>query len=65
MPTGYPGSGSKKDSCNAAAAREGAAAAGLGRITVTCADAGDFAAYRAAAPADLVLLAGLLGDISG
>jgi hypothetical protein len=40
-----------------------AAAAGLGGITVTCADAGDFAAYRAAVPADLVLLAGVLGNI--
>lgn len=36
----------ENDLRNVAAAREGAAAAGLGGITVTCADAGDFAAYR-------------------
>jgi hypothetical protein len=54
----------EKDSRNVAAARAGVAAAGLGGITVTCADAGDFAAYRAAVPADLVLLAGVLGNIS-
>ena len=54
----------EKDSRNVAAARGGAAAAGLGGITVTCADAGDCAAYRAAVPADLVLLAGVLGNIS-
>jgi hypothetical protein len=47
-----------------AAARAGVAAAGLSGITVTCADAGDFAAYRTAVPADLVLLAGVLGNIS-
>jgi hypothetical protein len=51
------------DPRNAAAARERAAAVGLRGITVTCADAGDFAAYRAAVPADLVLLAGVLGNI--
>jgi hypothetical protein len=54
----------EKDPRNAAAARERAAAAGLGEISVTCADAGDFAAYRAVVPADLVLLAGVLGNIS-
>lgn len=54
----------EKDSRNVAAARAGVAAAGLAGITVTCADAGDFAAYRAAVPADLVLLAGVLGNIS-
>ena len=54
----------EKDPRNVAAARESVAAAGLAGITVTCADAGDFAAYRAAVPADLVLLAGVLGNIS-
>ena len=46
------------------AARESFAAAELSGITITCADAGDFAAYRSAVPADLVLLAGVLGNIS-
>ena len=54
----------EKDSRNVAAARASVAAAGLAGITVTCADAGDFAAYRSAVPADLVLLAGVLGNIS-
>lgn len=54
----------EKDPRNVAVARERVAAAGLAGITVTCADAGDFAAYRAAVPADLVLLAGVLGNIS-
>jgi hypothetical protein len=54
----------ENDPRNAAAARERVAAAGLAGITVTCADAGDFAAYRSAVPADLVLLAGVLGNLS-
>jgi hypothetical protein len=54
----------EQDPRNVAVAREGAAAAGLAGITVTCADAGDFAAYQTATPADLVLLAGVLGNIS-
>lgn len=54
----------EKDVRNVAAARAAVVAAGLSGITVTCADAGDFAAYRAAVPADLVLLAGVLGNIS-
>ncbi|MEW2477347.1 SAM-dependent methyltransferase [Micromonospora gifhornensis] len=54
----------EKDPRNATAARKRAAAAGLGGITVRCTDAGDFAAYRTAVPADLVLLAGVLGNIS-
>jgi hypothetical protein len=54
----------EKDVRNVAAARAGVAAARLSGITVRCADAGDFAAYRAAVPADLVLLAGVLGNIS-
>ncbi|WP_433353331.1 class I SAM-dependent methyltransferase family protein [Micromonospora saelicesensis] len=52
------------DPRNVAAARMGITAAGLNGITATQADAGDFAAYRTAAPADLVVLAGVLGNIS-
>jgi len=54
----------EKDPRNVAAARERVAASGLAGITVTCADAGDFATYHTAIPADLVLLAGVLGNIS-
>jgi hypothetical protein len=54
----------EKDPRNVAAARASIAAAGLTTINVTCADAGDLAAYRDALPADLVLLAGVLGNIS-
>jgi hypothetical protein len=54
----------EQDARNVAAARTSVAAAGLAGITVTCADAGDFAAYRTVVPADLVLLAGVLGNIS-
>jgi len=54
----------EQDPRNVAAARAGIAAAGLAGIAVTCADAGDFAAYRGAVQADLVLLAGVLGNIS-
>ncbi|GGM71100.1 class I SAM-dependent methyltransferase family protein [Dactylosporangium sucinum] len=49
---------------NVAAARRGVASAGLDGITAVHADAGDFAAYRGAVPADLVILAGVLGNIS-
>lgn len=52
------------DGRNVAAARANIATAGLDEITVTRADAGDFATYHNAAPADLVLLAGVLGNIS-
>ncbi|WP_030486946.1 class I SAM-dependent methyltransferase family protein [Micromonospora chokoriensis] len=52
------------DPRNVAAARMGIAAARLDGITATEADAGDFAAYHTAAPADLVVLAGVLGNIS-
>ncbi|MEU8181703.1 class I SAM-dependent methyltransferase family protein [Micromonospora sp. NPDC049044] len=52
------------DPRNVAAARRGIVAAQLTGFTVTHADAGDFAAYRTAAPADLVVLAGVLGNIS-
>ncbi|GAA3775543.1 hypothetical protein GCM10022225_74380 [Plantactinospora mayteni] len=40
----------EKDPRNVSAAREGAATAGLDGITIMCADAGDFAAYRTAVP---------------
>jgi hypothetical protein len=33
-------------------------------VEVRCADAGDLASYRGAVPADLVLMAGVLGNIS-
>jgi hypothetical protein len=52
------------DSRNVAAARDHLVRAGLAGITVVCADAGDFAAYADAGPADLVLLAGVFGNIS-
>lgn len=41
-----------------------AAAAGLSTVDVRRADAGDLAAYRDATPADLVLMAGVFGNIS-
>jgi hypothetical protein len=50
------------DETNVAAAR--AAAAELPGVEVLRADAGDLAAYRGAVPADLVLLAGVLGNVS-
>lgn len=49
---------------NVAAARARIASAGLEGIAAVRADAGDFAAYHDAVPADLVLLAGVLGNIS-
>ncbi|MEU4472926.1 class I SAM-dependent methyltransferase family protein [Micromonospora sp. NPDC023888] len=52
------------DPRNVAAARMGIAAAKLTGLTATEADAGDFTAYRTAVPADLVVLAGVLGNIS-
>ncbi|MEU1587614.1 class I SAM-dependent methyltransferase family protein [Micromonospora sp. NPDC005710] len=52
------------DPRNVAAARLGIAAVTLTGFTATEADAGDFTAYRTAAPADLVVLAGVLGNIS-
>jgi hypothetical protein len=52
------------DPRNIATAQESIAAAGLHGVTAVHADAGDFAAYRTAAPADLILLAGVLGNIS-
>ncbi|WP_238006241.1 class I SAM-dependent methyltransferase family protein [Dactylosporangium sp. AC04546] len=52
------------DPRNVAAAQESIAAAGLAGLSVTRADAGDFAAYRTAIPADLILLVGVLGNVS-
>ena len=45
-------------------ARSGAAAAGLTGIDVRCADAGTTESYAGCPPADLVLLCGVLGNIS-
>jgi hypothetical protein len=52
------------DPRNVAAARERIARAGLTGVTVVCADAGEFATYDTAVPADLVLLVGVLGNIT-
>ncbi|WP_327025170.1 methyltransferase domain-containing protein [Micromonospora sp. NBC_01739] len=52
------------DSRNVAAARVRAAAENLEAVTVLQADAGDLTSYRDAVPADLVLMAGVLGNIS-
>jgi hypothetical protein len=52
------------DPRNVAAARAAFTADGLDGVTVVEADAGDLASYRSAGPADLVLMAGVLGNIS-
>jgi len=52
------------DPRNVSAARAAVAVAGLGRVAVRQADAGRLAAYADAVPADLVLLAGVFGNIS-
>ncbi|MCG5441411.1 class I SAM-dependent methyltransferase [Micromonospora sp. NIE79] len=52
------------DPRNVAAARARAATQNLDTVTVIQADAGDLASYRQAAPADLVIMAGVLGNIS-
>ncbi|WP_019870324.1 methyltransferase domain-containing protein [Salinispora oceanensis] len=52
------------DPRNVAAAQARAAAANLESVTVRQADAGDLTSYRDAVPADLVLMAGVLGNIS-
>ena len=52
------------DPRNVAAARAAAAVAGLSRVAVLQADAGRSAGYTGAVPADLVLLAGVFGNIS-
>lgn len=45
-------------------AREAAAAAGLGRVQVRTVDASSTDAYRNAAPADIVLLVGIFGNVA-
>lgn len=52
------------DERNVAVARATAAATALTNITIVQADAGDLAAYSGSVPADLVLLAGVFGNIS-
>jgi SAM-dependent methyltransferase len=52
------------DDRNVRAARAAADRAGLTGIDVREADAGDLASYRDAVPADLILLAGVFGNIS-
>jgi hypothetical protein len=52
------------DERNVAAARAAARAAGLDGIEVRRADAGRLSSYAGAVPADLVLLVGVLGNIS-
>lgn len=49
---------------NVAAAHTRATAERLDTVTVAPADAGDLASYRQAVPADLVIMAGVLGNIS-
>ncbi len=48
----------------AAHARDAAAAAGLSRVEVRVADAGNSASYEGAVPADVVMLIGIFGNIS-
>lgn len=45
-------------------ARDAAAAAGLARVDVRTVDASNAEAYRGAAPADLVLLVGIFGNVA-
>jgi predicted nicotinamide N-methyase len=52
------------DPRNVAAARTRTAAENLDGVIVMHADAGDLASYSGAVPADLVLMAGVLGNIS-
>jgi hypothetical protein len=54
----------ESDPRNVRAARAAAEAAGLSTVDVRQADAGDLASYRDATPADLVLMAGVFGNIS-
>jgi hypothetical protein len=51
------------DERNVGAARAAIAAAGLRRVAVRHADAGDLGSYAGAVPADLVLMAGVFGNI--
>ncbi|MEV8504591.1 class I SAM-dependent methyltransferase family protein [Actinoplanes sp. NPDC051475] len=52
------------DPRNVVAARTRAIAESLDTVTVAQADAGDLASYRKAVPADLVIMAGVLGNVS-
>jgi hypothetical protein len=52
------------DQRNVAVARDTIRTAGLSEVTVLHADAGDLATYSGMPPADLVLLVGVLGNIS-
>ncbi|MEU7973848.1 class I SAM-dependent methyltransferase [Micromonospora sp. NPDC049089] len=52
------------DPRNVAAARTRAVTENLKTVTVMQADAGDLASYRQVVPADLVIMAGVLGNIS-
>ena len=54
----------ESDPRNVDAARTAATAARLANVEVRQADAGDLTSYRDAAPADLVLMAGVFGNIS-
>ncbi|WP_406064007.1 class I SAM-dependent methyltransferase family protein [Micromonospora sp. NBC_00860] len=54
----------ESDPRNVAAARAKAVTENLETVTVMQADAGDLASYRQAVPADLVIMAGVLGNIS-
>lgn len=54
----------EQDPGNVAVARAAARDAGLSGVTVEQSDAGDRASYAGAAPADLVLLVGVFGNIS-
>ncbi|MEV6968041.1 class I SAM-dependent methyltransferase [Hamadaea sp. NPDC051192] len=52
------------DEGNVAAARQRISEAGLSAVTMVHGDAGDLACCRGAVPADLVILAGVFGNIS-
>jgi hypothetical protein len=54
----------ENDERNVAVAQAAVQAGGIPNVTLRRADAGDLAAYAGAVPADLVLLAGALGNIS-
>jgi hypothetical protein len=54
----------ESDPRNVRAARAAATAARLANLEVRQADAGDLTSYHGAAPADLVLMAGVFGNIS-
>ena len=52
------------DESNVSAARTAITTAGLRNVTVRHVDAGDLGSYEGAVPADLVLMAGVFGNIS-